>query len=50
MFLERYHKDGDEYLSLIVTSDKIWVLFVNDEIKMQPKQWMNTHSPNKQKV
>jgi hypothetical protein len=30
-FLERYHKDGDEFLNLIVrvTDDETWVSFVN---------------------
>jgi hypothetical protein len=34
-FLERYHKDGDEFLSHIiwVTSDETWVSFVNVEMK-----------------
>jgi hypothetical protein len=36
-FLERYHKDGDEFLSHIVrvTGDEIWVSFVNVETKKQ---------------
>jgi hypothetical protein len=38
--LERYHKDGDEFLSHIVrvTGDKTWVSFVNIETKEQSKQ------------
>jgi hypothetical protein len=34
-FLERYHKDGDEFLSHIVrvTGAETWVLFVNVETK-----------------
>jgi hypothetical protein len=49
--LERYHKDGDEFLNHIVrvTGDETWVLFMNVEIKEQSKQWMHTHSPNKPK-
>jgi hypothetical protein len=37
-FLERYHKDGDEFLShiIVVTGDKMWVSFVNVETKEQP--------------
>jgi hypothetical protein len=48
-FLERYHKDGDEFLNHIVRApgDKTWVSFVNVETKEQSKQWMHTHSPNK---
>jgi hypothetical protein len=32
-FLERYHKDGDEFLNHIVqvTGDETWVSFVNVE-------------------
>jgi hypothetical protein len=36
IFLERYQKDGDEFLNHIVTGDKTWVSFVN----------VNTHSTN----
>jgi hypothetical protein len=50
--LERYHKDGSEFLSHIVraTGEETWVSFVNVETKEQPKQWMHTHSPNKTKM
>jgi hypothetical protein len=39
-FFERYHKDGDEFLSHIiqVTGDGTWVSFVNVENKEQSKQ------------
>jgi hypothetical protein len=39
-FLERYHKDADEFLNHIkrVTSDETWVPFVNIETKKQSKQ------------
>jgi hypothetical protein len=39
-FLERYHKDGDEFLSHVVrvTGDETWVSFVNAEIEEQSKQ------------
>jgi hypothetical protein len=39
-FLERYHRDGDEFLNRIVqvTGDETWVLFVNIETKDQSKQ------------
>jgi hypothetical protein len=50
-FLERYHKDGDEFLIriILVTGDESWVPFVNVETKEQSKQWMHTHSPSKLK-
>jgi hypothetical protein len=50
-FLERYHKDGDEFLNHIVgvTGDETWVSFMNVETKEQSKQWMHTHSPNNPK-
>jgi hypothetical protein len=50
-FLERYDKDGDEFLNHIVrvTGDETWVSFVNVETKEQPKQRMHTRSPNKAK-
>jgi hypothetical protein len=50
-FLQRYHKDGDEFLNCIVgvTGDDTWVSFVNVETKEQSKQWMYTHPPNKLK-
>jgi hypothetical protein len=50
-FLERCHKDGDEFLNHIVrvTGDETWVSFVNAETKEQSKQFMYVHSPNKPK-
>jgi hypothetical protein len=50
-YLERYHKDGDEFLSHIaqVTGDETWVSFVNAETKEQSKQWMHPHSSQKPK-
>jgi hypothetical protein len=47
--LDRYQKDGYEFLNHIVTSDETWVSFANIETKEQSKQWMHTHSPNKSK-
>jgi hypothetical protein len=39
-FLERYHKDGDEFLNHIVRviDDETWVSFLNAETKEQSKQ------------
>jgi hypothetical protein len=38
-FLERYHKDGDEFCNHIVrvTGDETWVSFVNFETKGQSR-------------
>jgi hypothetical protein len=48
-FLERCHRDGDEFLNHIVRviGDETWVSFVNAETKKQSKQWMHMHTPNK---
>jgi hypothetical protein len=48
-FLERYHKDGDEFLDQVVrvTNYETWVSFVNVETKEWSKQWVRAHSPNK---
>jgi hypothetical protein len=48
-FLERRHKDGDEFLNhtVRVTGDETWASFVNVETKEQSEQWMHTHSPDK---
>jgi hypothetical protein len=45
-FSEQYHKDGDKFLSHIVTGDETWVSFVNVETKEQSKQSMYTHLTN----
>jgi spore coat polysaccharide biosynthesis protein SpsF (cytidylyltransferase family) len=51
-FLERCHKDGDEFLIHIVriTGDESWVSFLNVETKEQSKQRMHTHSPHTRKL
>jgi hypothetical protein len=49
-FLERYLKDGDEFLRHIVTGHENWVSFVNYETNEQSKQWMHTHLANKPKI
>jgi hypothetical protein len=50
-FLERFHKNGDEFLNHIVrvTGDETWVSFVSAETKEQSKQWMHTHLPDEPK-
>jgi hypothetical protein len=47
-FLERYHKDGNEFRNLLVRviGDETWVSFLNVKTKEHSKQWMHTHSPN----
>jgi hypothetical protein len=49
--LERYHKEGYEFLNHIVpaTGDETWASSVNVETKEQSKQWINTQSPEKPK-
>jgi hypothetical protein len=49
LFLEWYHKDGDEFLdhNVRVTGDETWDSFGNVETTEQSKQWMHTHSRNK---
>jgi hypothetical protein len=51
IFLERYCKDGIEFLGYIiwVPGYETWVLFINVETKEQSRQWMHTCSPNKPK-
>jgi hypothetical protein len=48
-FLERDHKDGDEFLIHTVqeAGGEIWVSFVNVETTEQSKQWMQAHPPSK---
>jgi hypothetical protein len=50
-FLERYHKDGDEFLSHVIRVMAYETLgsFVNVETKEQSKQWLYKHSPKKPK-
>ena len=47
-FLERYEKDGDEFLTHIVTGDETWVCYVTQESKQQSMQ-RHTTSPTKTK-
>jgi hypothetical protein len=51
-FLERYHKDGNEFLNHIVrvTGHETRVSFVNVQTKEQSKHWIHTYSPNKSNV
>uniref|UniRef100_A0A1B6ITX5 Tc1-like transposase DDE domain-containing protein n=1 Tax=Homalodisca liturata TaxID=320908 RepID=A0A1B6ITX5_9HEMI len=46
-FLSRYHEEGEEFLSQIVTGDETWVSYVNTEQKRQSMEWGHTSSPRK---
>jgi hypothetical protein len=50
--LERYHKDGNEFLYHIirVTSNEARVSFVNVETKEHSKQWIHNHSTKEPKI
>ncbi|GBO26654.1 Histone-lysine N-methyltransferase SETMAR [Araneus ventricosus] len=49
-FLQRYHRDGDEFLDKIVTGDETWVHYETEGTKEQSKQWMHSHSPGRKPV
>jgi hypothetical protein len=46
-FLERYHREGDEFLDHIVTGDEIWVSHFTSESKRQSLEWHHPRSPSK---
>jgi hypothetical protein len=48
-FLERCHKDGDEFLNYVVQvkGDETCFLFVNDKTEEQPKQWIHIHKSSR---
>jgi hypothetical protein len=50
VFLERYHKYGDEFLNRSVTGDENWISFVNVKANEQSTQWMHAQSSNKPKM
>jgi len=41
-FLMRYHKEGDDMLSHIVTGDETWVSHITPESKQQSLHWKHT--------
>lgn len=49
LILERYHEEGDGFLSQIVTGDETWVSYVTPESKQQSMEWRHSHSPTKVK-
>ncbi|GFV74633.1 uncharacterized protein TNCV_5130751 [Trichonephila clavipes] len=44
-FLDRYHKEGDQFLERIVTGDATWVSHITPESKRQSMEWRHTNSP-----
>ncbi|GFY08860.1 histone-lysine N-methyltransferase SETMAR [Trichonephila clavipes] len=44
-FLDRYHKEGDQFLERIVTGDKTWVSHITPESKRQSMERRHTNSP-----
>ncbi|GFV89672.1 histone-lysine N-methyltransferase SETMAR [Trichonephila clavipes] len=49
-FLDRYHKEGDQFLERIVTGDKTWVSHITPESKRQSMEWRHTNSPVRAKA
>ena len=45
--LERYSREGDNFLNRIVTGDETWVHHYEPETKRQSMQWTHTLSPSK---
>jgi hypothetical protein len=50
-YLERYHKDDDEFLNhiVLVPGDETWISVVNVGPNEQSKPRMHRHSPNEPK-
>ncbi|GFS60812.1 histone-lysine N-methyltransferase SETMAR [Trichonephila clavipes] len=44
-FLDRYHKEGDQFLERIVTGDETRVSHITPESKRQSMEWRHTNSP-----
>lgn len=49
-FLTRYNKDGDDFLSKIVSRDETWVAYETPESKRQSMECRHTSSPAKTKA
>ena len=49
-FLDRYHKEGDQFLENIVTGDETWVSHMTPQSKRQSMEWHHTTSPVKVKA
>jgi hypothetical protein len=48
-FLERYFRDGDEFLDHIVTGVEAWVSHCASESKQQSQEWHHAQSPTQKK-
>jgi hypothetical protein len=48
-FLERYHKDGYEFLDHIVTGVETWIAHIAPESMQQSLQWRHIGSPKPKK-
>ena len=44
--LERYNREGDNFLKRIITGDETWVHHYEPETKRQSMQWKHTSSPS----
>ncbi|GFV60698.1 uncharacterized protein TNCV_4180341 [Trichonephila clavipes] len=44
-FLDRYHKEGAQFLERIVTGDETWVSHITPESKHQSMEWRIRNSP-----
>lgn len=49
-FLNRYHKEGDDMLDRIVTTDETWLFLFDPETKEQSKHWKTPASPPPKKA
>ena len=48
--LRRYRKEGDVFLSRIVTTDETWVFHYEPESKRRSMEWKHVSSPVKKKI
>lgn len=49
-FLARYRKEGDTFLSRIITTDETWLFLYDPETKEQSRQWKTPGSPPPKKA
>jgi len=49
-FLRRFEREGDEFLSRIITTDETWLWFYDPETKQQSAVWKRTGSPPPKKA
>jgi histone-lysine N-methyltransferase SETMAR len=47
--LERYNREGDNFLNRIITGDENWIRHDKPETKRQSIQWKHTSSPTSKK-